>query len=127
MKMNIPASLKYTSSHEWISCDGKTGKVGITDHAQKELGDIVFVELPEVGKTVSAGKACAVVESVKTASDIYTPVSGTITAVNDGLTSRPELINEDCYTKGWIFEVKLSDPSELNNLLDANGYREVVQ
>lgn len=125
--MNVPASLKYAASHEWVKVDGSRALVGITDHAQQELGDIVFVELPQVESTVNAGSPCAVVESVKTASDIYAPVSGTVTKVNDELTKKPELINEECYENGWIFEVELSDPSELDKLLDAQSYQNGIQ
>lgn len=120
--MEFPASLKYLESHEWINIQGDTGKVGISDFAQKELGDIVFVELPEVGRQVKAQDACVVVESVKTASDVYSPVSGTIVAVNEKLQNHPELINDDCYGEGWIFQIKLSNPSEVDKLLSAEDY-----
>lgn len=121
--MNFPQSLKYTSSHEWVNVTGTTGVVGITEFAQKELGDIVFVELPETGRKVKAGEPCSVVESVKTASDIYSPLSGKIVKTNEELARHPELINEDCYGKGWIFELELSDKSELGKLLDAATYQ----
>lgn len=122
--MNFPDTLRYTPSHEWISVDGAKARVGISSFAQKELGDIVFVELPQVGRTVKAEEACCVVESVKTASDIYSPVAGTVTAVNEDLDKHPELINEDCYGKGWIFELELSDASQVDKLLDATTYEE---
>ncbi len=122
--MNFPETLRYTPSHEWIKVDGSKARVGITSFAQKELGDIVFVELPESGRDVKAEEACCVVESVKTASDIYSPVAGTITAINEDLDKQPELINEDCYGKGWIFEIELSDPSQVDQLLTAEVYSE---
>ncbi len=121
--MNYPDTLKYSSSHEWIKVEGNKGIVGITFFAQKELGDIVFVELPEMGKSVKAKDACCVVESVKTASDIYSPVSGKITAINDKLDTNPELINEDCYGDGWIFEIEITDQSEISKLLSAQDYK----
>lgn len=120
--MNIPANLKYTKSHEWVRVEGDTAIVGITDHAQQELTDIVHVELPKLDTEIAAGAACAVVESVKAASDIYSPVSGEIVAVNDQLTSQPELLNRDPYGQGWIFKVKLRDPAEVDELLSANEY-----
>ncbi len=122
--MGIPQSLKFASSHEWIKIHGTKAVVGISDFAQNELGDIVFVELPEVGKQVKAGEACSVIESVKTASDVYSPLSGTITAVNDKLTDHPELINEDCFGQGWIFELDLTDPSEDNGLVGYDEYKQ---
>lgn len=120
--MNIPANLKYTKSHEWVRVEGDTAIVGITDHAQQELTDIVHVELPKLDTEIAAGAACAVVESVKAASDIYSPVSGEIVAVNDQLTSQPELLNRDPYGQGWIFKVKLRDPAEVDELLSASDY-----
>ncbi|UCH27544.1 MAG: glycine cleavage system protein GcvH [Trueperaceae bacterium] len=126
--METPNHLKYTNTHEWAQAtDADIVTIGITDYAQDQLGDVVFVELPEVGDPVSAGDPVAVVESVKTASDIYTPVSGEITAVNDGLIDTPEQINESPYRDGWIFKVRLSTPAELTDLLDADGYLAVVQ
>lgn len=120
--MNVPKNLKYAKSHEWVRVEGDTAVVGITDHAQHELTDIVYVELPEVGARVEAGKECAVVESVKAASDIYAPVSGDIVAVNEELASAPELLNEDAYGKGWMFKVKLSEAGEVNELLAPDDY-----
>ncbi|WP_299568547.1 glycine cleavage system protein GcvH [uncultured Shewanella sp.] len=124
---NIPAELKYASSHEWIRKeeDG-TYTVGITEHAQELLGDMVFVELPEVGDTVTAGEDCAVAESVKAASDIYAPISGDVIAVNEALEDSPELVNSEAFGEGWFFRVKPSDEAELANLLDADGYQEVI-
>ena len=120
--MNIPKNLKYTKSHEWVRVEGDTGVVGITDHAQEELTDIVYVEPPAAGADVKAGDQCAVVESVKAASDIYTPVSGEVVAGNAALTDKPELVNTDPYGQGWIFKVKLSDPGEVGELLSPDEY-----
>ncbi|MCL5042203.1 MAG: glycine cleavage system protein GcvH [Gammaproteobacteria bacterium] len=119
----IPAELRYASSHEWVreESDG-TLTIGITDHAQDLLGDVVFVELPEVGRVVSAGEECAVVESVKAASDIYAPVSGEVIAINDSLDEAPEGVNGDPYGEAWFFKIKPSDSSELDKLLDAEAY-----
>ena len=124
----IPTNIKYLKSHEWVrnESDG-TVTIGITDHAQHALGDLVFVEVPEVGKQCKAGETCAVVESVKAASDIYSPLSGEVVAGNDDLSSTPELINQDPYGKGWIYKLKPSNPAELNGLLDAQGYEQVVK
>ncbi|MCS7049790.1 MAG: glycine cleavage system protein GcvH [Verrucomicrobiae bacterium] len=120
--MNIPANLKYTKSHEWVRVEGDVAVVGITDHAQQELTDIVHVEPPKLDTDISAGQPCAVVESVKAASDIYSPVSGEIVAINEQLTSQPELLNRDPYGQGWIFKVKLRDPAEVEELLSASDY-----
>lgn len=119
---NIPADLKYAKSHEWVRVAGDVGTVGITDHAQHELTDVVFVELPELGQKVKAGEACAVVESVKTASDIYSPVSGEVTEVNSAVTGNPALVNTEPYAGGWLFKVKLSQPSEASALLGPDQY-----
>jgi glycine cleavage system H protein len=119
---NIPTDLKYAKSHEWVRVAGGVGTVGISDHAQHELTDVVFVELPEVGRKVKAGDACAVVESVKTASDIYSPVSGEITEVNKAAADNPALVNTDPYGDGWFFKIKLADPAELNALLNPEQY-----
>ncbi len=120
---NIPSELKYTKSHEWVS-DNENGTitVGITDHAQELLGDLVFVELPEAGKALDAEEACAVVESVKAASDIYAPVAGEVTEVNEALEDQPELINSDPYGEGWLFKMKAADPDSLESLLSADDY-----
>lgn len=122
MSSNVPPDLKYASSHEWLRLDGNVATIGITDHAQHELTDVVFVELPAVGRAVKAGEACAVVESVKTASDIYSPVSGEVTETNSVVVNDPALVNTTPYGNGWFFKVKLSDPGELAKLLDANKY-----
>ena len=126
---NIPDNLKYLDSHEWarVESDG-TVTVGISDHAQGALGDLVFVEVPEVGKALSKGGAAAVVESVKAASDVYSPVSGEVIANNsDALGATPELVNSDPYGQGWLFKVKPSNSGELSSLLDAKGYEKVVE
>lgn len=120
--MNIPKNLKYAKSHEWVRVEGNIAVVGITDHAQHELTDVVYVETPAMDSRVEAGKECAVVESVKSASDIYAPVSGDVVAVNEELSSAPELLNRDPYDKGWIFKIKISDPGELGELLSADDY-----
>ena len=124
---NIPNELLYTASHEWVrkESDGSY-TVGITEHAQELLGDMVFVELPEVGDTVTAGEDCAVAESVKAASDIYAPLSGEVLAVNEALEDSPELVNSDSYNDGWFFRVMPSDESDLENLLDAEAYQAVI-
>lgn len=123
----IPDNLKYAASHEWARLDSDgTVVIGITDHAQDALGDLVFVELPEVGRDVSAGDACAVVESVKAASDIYVPIAGKVHAVNEALVDNPELVNEDCYERGWIFRISPANVESLSGLLDAAGYRDTL-
>lgn len=126
---NVPSELKYLSSHEWVrlEADGETAVIGITDHAQELLGDVVFVELPEVGAELAAGDEAGVVESVKAASDIYAPVSGEVLEINDGLEDAPEIVNSEPYDDGWFFKVKLSDADELAALLDADAYVEVCE
>ncbi|ASD67866.1 glycine cleavage system protein GcvH [Pseudoalteromonas piscicida] len=120
---NIPSELKYATSHEWVRAEGDgIYTVGITEHAQELLGDMVFVELPDVDDEVDAGEDCAVAESVKAASDIYAPIGGTIVAINEELEDAPETVNNDAYGDGWLFRIKASDESELDNLLDAEGY-----
>jgi glycine cleavage system H protein len=120
---NIPADLKYAKSHEWVRVSGDTAVVGITDHAQHELTDVVFVELPQRGRNVKAGEACAVVESVKTASDIYSPLSGEIIEVNQAVVDNPALVNSEPYTGGWFYRIKLANPAELKALLEPDQYR----
>ena len=120
---NIPSDLKYTKSHEWVRVSGETATVGITDHAQAELTDVVFVELPEAGRKVKAGEACAVVESVKTASDIYSPLSGEILEVNKSVVDDPALVNSEPHAGGWFFKIKFSSPAELNALLSPDQYK----
>jgi glycine cleavage system H protein len=119
--MAYPANYKYTREHEWIDVSGKTGTIGITDHAQDSLGDIVFVELPKVGDKVEKGKVFGSVESVKAVSDLYSPATGTVTAINEELTTAPEKINADAHA-AWIMKVELSDPSEVDALLTAADY-----
>jgi len=118
----VPADLKYTKSHEWVRVADGIATVGITDHAQHELTDVVFVEVPAVGKALRAGETCAVVESVKTASDIYAPVSGDVVASNPAVVENPALVNTDPYGEGWFFKVKMSQPAELSGLLEAKAY-----
>jgi glycine cleavage system H protein len=122
MSSKVPADLKYAKSHEWIRVSGDTAIVGITDHAQHELTDVVFVELPAVGRKVKAAEACAVVESVKTASDIYSPVSGEVVEANKAVVDNPALVNTDPYGDGWFYKIKLSAPAEASALLGAADY-----
>lgn len=122
--MNIPRELRYTSTHEWVRVRGGVATVGLTDYAQQQLSDITYVELPDVGDEVSASDEVAVVESVKAASDVYAPVSGTIVEVNSRVVESPELINTDPYGEGWLFKIKMAEPSEFTDLLDADGYEE---
>jgi glycine cleavage system H protein len=119
---NVPPDLKYSKSHEWARINGNVAVVGITDHAQHELTDIVFVELPEVGRVVEAGEACAVVESVKTASDIYSPLSGKVVEINPAAVADPALVNNSAFENGWFFKLELTSPSEAGGLLDAAAY-----
>lgn len=124
----IPSELRYSESHEWVSEDDEgLVRVGITDHAQAQLGDLVFVELPEVGSTVGQGDACAVVESVKAASDIYAPVSGEVVEVNETLIDSPETVNTEPYSDGWLFAVRLEDPDEFESLMDHQAYEEHIE
>jgi len=119
-------STRYTKDHEWIRLDGDVATVGITEHAQEQLGDIVYVELPEIGKQVTKGGDAAVVESVKAASDVYSPASGEVVAINDALGASPGAINEEAEGKGWFFRLKLSSPDELNALMSAEQYKEFL-
>jgi glycine cleavage system H protein len=123
---NVLSCLKYAKSHEWVRVSGDTATVGITDHAQHELTDIVFVELPAVGRKLKAGEPCAVVESVKTASDIYSPVSGEIIETNKSVLGDPALINKEPHAGGWFFKIKLSNPAELNSLLKPEDYEKQI-
>src|SRR5579859_2169342 len=120
---NVPSDLKYAKSHEWVRVSGDTATIGITDHAQHELTDVVFVELPELNRQVKAGEACAVVESVKTASDIYSPVSGQVVEINQAVVENPALVNTEPYAGGWFYKIKLSAPAEANSLLTPDQYR----
>jgi len=122
----LPEELKYLSTHEWVRVEGDVATVGITDHAQNAMGDLVYVEVPEVGQQLNAGDEAGVVESVKAASDIYAPVSGEVVAVNEGLEDEPELVNTNPYGDGWMFQIKMSDPSDLDSLLDSEAYQHQV-
>ena len=124
--MSVPENFRYTSDHEWVLLEGEVATVGITDHAQEELTDIVFVELPEVGRECETEEAIAVVESVKAASDIFAPVAGEIVGANEELESDPGLVNTDPHAKGWIFKIKVSDPTEVAALMDAAAYSEFI-
>ncbi len=121
------SSTRFTKEHEYVRREGDLGTVGITDYAQSQLGDIVFVELPEIGKALTTGSEAAVIESVKVASDLYTPVTGEVVAVNKALQETPALVNEDPIGKGWFFQVKLADPTELDGLMDETAYTEFVK
>jgi glycine cleavage system H protein len=123
---HIPADLKYTREHEWLRIEGDEAVVGITEHAQQLLGDMVFVEMPKVGNIFDMGADCAVVESVKAASDVYMPVSAEVIAINTDLEGSPELVNSDPYGDGWLFRVKIKNSNEINNLLDANAYQNLL-
>ncbi|HOM40745.1 MAG TPA: glycine cleavage system protein GcvH [Bacteroidales bacterium] len=124
--MNIPDNLKYTKDHEWLRVEGEFGVVGITDFAQGELGDIVFVEIGTLGETLKKGEAFGTIEAVKTVSDIFMPVSGEVLEVNPEIESSPELVNKDPYGKGWMIRIKIADPSEINDLLTPEAYRTLV-
>ena len=124
--MNIPADLKYTKEHEWIKIEGDEATIGITGFAQGELGDIVYVEVETLDETLAADSVFGTVEAVKTVSDLFMPLSGTITAVNELLEDAPETVNQDAYGQGWMIKLKLSDPSEIQNLLDAEAYSSLV-
>ena len=120
--MNVPSELRYSAEHEWVRIDGSVARVGITDYAQDSLGDVVYVQLPSLGSSVSAGSTVGEVESTKSVSDIYVPVSGTVVAVNDALGASPELLNSDPYGAGWICDIEVADASALDGLLDAAAY-----
>ncbi|AEE90549.1 glycine cleavage complex lipoylprotein [Tepidanaerobacter acetatoxydans Re1] len=124
---NIPTDLKYTEEHEWIFVEDSLGKIGITDHAQEELGDVVYVELPEVGDKIVKGEPFGSVESVKAASDLFAPVSGTVVEINEALIDRPELVNERPYDDGWMIVVEVEDESELDDLLTPAEYKKLVE
>ena len=124
--MTVPEELRYSSEHEWVRVSGSTARIGITDFAQESLGDVVFVQLPEVGVEIVAGASAAEIESTKSVSDVYVPVSGEVTAVNEALVGAPELVNQDPYGEGWIIEVSLVNPGEVDQLMDAAAYKELV-
>ena len=123
---SYPADLKYRESHEWVRVEGDIATVGISDHAQDQLGDVVFVDMPTVGDEVSAGESVAEIESVKAVSDIYAPVSGDIIAINEDLEGAEDTVNEDPYGAGWLFKIKMSDPSELSSLLSVEDYKQSI-
>ena len=125
--MNIPENLKYTKDHEWIKVDGDTATVGITDYAQGELGDIVFVEIETEGENLEKEEVFGTVEAVKTVSDIFMPISGEVVEVNPKLEDSPEIVNKDPYGEGWLIKVKLSNSSEVDDLLDASKYKEIIE
>lgn len=124
--MNFPAQLRYTKDHEWISLEGNVATIGITDYAQRELGDIVFVEVDSIGKALEAGAVFGTVEAVKTVSDLFLPVAGTITELNPALNNAPELVNNDPYGEGWMIKMTVTDPAAVSELLDANAYSSLV-
>jgi glycine cleavage system H protein len=124
--MTVPADLLYSSDHEWIALSGNRARIGITDYAQEALGDVVFVQVPTVGSTVAAGDSFSEVESTKSVSDIYAPVSGSVVSVNDALASAPETLNSDPYGSGWICEIEMSNPDDVDALLDAVGYQALI-
>jgi glycine cleavage system H protein len=124
--VNIPESLKYSKDHEWVCIEGEVARIGITDHAQDALGDIVFVDLPKVGAAVSGGQSFGEIESTKSVSELYAPLGGTVSAINDALEASPDLLNKDPYGEGWICEVTGFDAAALDTLLDAAGYRALI-
>ena len=124
--MEIPQGLKYSKEHEWVATEDSVATIGITDHAQDQLGEIVFVELPAVGEKISKDDPFGVVESVKAVSDIYAPISGTVIEINEGLPETPEVVNEDPYGDGWLIKVKMTDPSDLEDLMDNEEYAELI-
>ena len=124
--MNVPANLKYTNDHEWVRVEGNEVYVGVTDFAQNELGDIVYVEIETVGDEIAQGEVFGTIEAVKTVSDLFMPISGTVLELNPELEAAPELVNEDPYEKGWMVKLSVKDTSELDELLDAEGYQSVI-
>jgi glycine cleavage system H protein len=125
--MNIPEDLRYSPEHEWVRLTGTVARVGITDFAQDSLGDVVFVQLPDVGLDVVAGASVSEIESTKSVSDVYVPVTGVVSALNEALADQPELVNSDPYGDGWMFEIEVGDASALDGLLDAAGYRQLIE
>jgi len=124
--MNIPQSLKYTKEHEWVREDGDTVTVGITDHAQGELGDIIFVEFPEIGQKIERDEPCGTIEAVKTVADLFAPISGTVIEINETLDNNPESVNQDPYGDGWMVKVSVLEAGELDNLMSADQYQEMI-
>ena len=124
--MNFPENLKYSKDHEWILIKGNIGTIGITEYAQSELGDVVFIELPAIGKKVEAGQSFGTVEAVKAVSDLYSPISGEVTELNKEIQDTPELVNKEPYERGWMIKVKLEKPEEVNSLLDAEAYKKLI-
>jgi glycine cleavage system H protein len=124
--MNFPSNLRYTSQHEWILVEGTSVKIGITDFAQSELGDVVFVELAPVGKKVRAGESLGTIEAVKTVAELYSPVSGEVIALNDKMKSTPEIVNKDPYGEGWMMQLQITDAKELESLMNADAYKKLV-
>jgi glycine cleavage system H protein len=125
--MNVPEDLRYSSDHEWVGRDGDVARIGVTDYAQDALGDVVFVQVPSVDAEVKAGDTFGEVESTKSVSDVYAPVSGTVVEVNEALADSPQLLNEDPYGEGWICAIRISDPGQLDALLDAEAYRKLIE
>jgi glycine cleavage system H protein len=125
--MTVPAELRYTSDHEWVSITGNVARIGITDYAQNALGDVVYVQIPQLGAVVAAGDTFSEVESTKSVSDIYAPMSGTVVGVNDELSSAPQTVNADPYGAGWLCEIEVSDPSQADGLLDAAAYEALIE
>ena len=125
--MNVPENLKYTEEHEWIKVEGNIATIGITEYAQGELGDVVFVEMPTVGDSFNKGEVIASIEAVKTVADVYLPVSGTIIELNESLNDAPETINEDAFGAGWMFKVEIADSKELDDLLTAESYKNLIE
>jgi glycine cleavage system H protein len=125
--MNIPEDLRYSPEHEWVRVTGTVARIGITDFAQDSLGDVVFVQLPDVGLDAIAGASVSEIESTKSVSDVYVPVTGVVTAVNDALADQPELVNQDPYGAGWMFEMQMAEPADLDALLDAAAYRALIE
>jgi glycine cleavage system H protein len=124
--MQVPQHLRYSNDHEWVSVDGTTARIGITDYAQDALGDVVYVQVPSVGGAVGAGDSFGEVESTKSVSDVYAPVSGTVVSVNEALGDHPELLNQDPYGAGWLCEIEMTDPSQVESLLDAAAYQALI-
>jgi glycine cleavage system H protein len=125
--MNVPEHLRFSSDHEWVSVDGDVARIGITDYAQDALGDVVFVQAPDVGAEVTAGDSFGEIESTKSVSDVYAPVTGTVLEVNDGLADSPQALNDDPYGEGWICTIRMSDPAQAEALLDAAAYRALIE